>query len=324
LARRRATKREQPVGKLPRHRAIARPRRRSAEPRRVRLTPEAVAAAAQIACLVEVQAVKPGNVSRGRDLPGLTYRDFVLSATCIGPSFRRASGRADRAGVGRLILDAVRATRRHVKTNTNLGVILLLAPLASAALSRGRGPLRDRLRRALRGLTVADARLAYQAIRLARPGGLGNVGDQDLSRPPTRTLLDCMRLAAGRDAIAREYATDFETTFTVGLPTLRALRARHLPLPDAATQTYLTLLASQPDTLIARKRGAAQARKVSVMARRVLEAGGLLTPRGRKMVEALDRRLRRPRPPLNPGATADLTVAALFLSLLEEFGVSGR
>ncbi len=271
-----------------------------------------------------MQAAKPGNVSRGHDLPGLTYRDFVLSATCIGPAFRRTSGGATRAGVGRLILDAVRATRCHVKTNTNLGIILLLAPLARAALSHGRGPLRERLRVVLRGLTVADARLAYQAIRLARPGGLGRVDQQDLSRPPTLTLLECMRLAAARDAIAREYAADFETIFTVGLPTLRALRARHLPLPDAATQTYLTLLARQPDTLIARKRGAALARKVSRMARRVLEAGGLLTPRGRKMVEALDRRLRRSRPPLNPGATADLTAAVLFLSLVEEVSGCGR
>src|SRR2546422_228060 len=88
-----------------------------------------IAAAAQTACLMDVMAPKPGNVGRGRDLPGLTYRDFVLSAYAIGPAFRRHA----RGRTGRLILEAIRTTRRHVATNTNLGIVLLLAPLARAA-----------------------------------------------------------------------------------------------------------------------------------------------------------------------------------------------
>jgi len=286
-----------------------------ARPRRAAL----IAAAAQTACLMEVMAPKPGNVSRGRDLPGLTYGDFVLSACAIGPAFHRHL----RGPVGRLVLQAVRGTRRQVRTNTNLGIILLLAPLARAALE-SRGPFRDRLRRLLLALDVQDARDAYRAIRLAGAGGLGKVKEQDVGAAPTLSLLECMRLAAGRDAVGREYATGFETTLLVGLPALRRLRHRHTPLPVAIAQTYLILLAASPDTLIARRHGIEAARAVRLSARRVLRAGGFLTGRGRALAENLDRDLRGARPPRNPGATADLTVASLFLWLLDDQGLLGR
>ncbi len=272
-----------------------------------------MAAAAQIACLLDVTAAKPGNVSRGRDLPGLTYRDLVLSATAIGPAFRDAGRRR----VGELVLEAIRRTRRVVRTNTNLGIVLLLAPLARAAGGRRAGELRRRLAGVLRDLDVRDARLAYRAIRLAGAGGLGSVPAQDVARTPTGTLLECMRLAAGRDAIAREYASDFRTTFTVGLPTLRRLRARHLSLAHAISQTYLSILAGATDTLIARRHGTEAAERVSRAAAAALQAGGVLTASGRRRIAALDRRLRASRPPQNPGATADLTVAALMALLLE-------
>jgi triphosphoribosyl-dephospho-CoA synthase len=275
-------------------------------------TAEQVAGAVQAACLLELQAFKPGNARRGGDLPGLTYRDLVLSATAIGPAFRRLA----RGRIGRLVLQAVRDTRRHVRTNTNLGIILMLAPLARAALLRG-GPLRARLRRVLRNLDRRDARDVYGAIRLARPGGLGRVARQDVRSTPTATLLDCMRLAAARDAVAREYATDYRTVFEIVLPALRRLRARRVAPPVAIAQAYLTLLAARPDTLITRKAGPDEAREVSRQAARALAAGGMLAPRGRALAERLDRRLRRARPPLNPGATADLTVAALCVLILE-------
>src|SRR5207249_5016253 len=142
---------------------------------------------------------------------------------------------------------------------------LLLAPLARAALAKG-GTYHDRLRRVLQDLDLRDARDAYRAIRLAEPGGLGRVAEQDVRAAPTRSLVECMRLAAGRDAIAREYATGFETTLGLGLPSLRRLRERHLPLPQAIAQTYLTLLADRPDTLLARRHGTEAARRVTGMA----------------------------------------------------------
>jgi triphosphoribosyl-dephospho-CoA synthase len=274
-----------------------------------------IAAAAQAACLLEATVPKPGNVSRGKDLPGLSYRDLLLSATCIGPAF----GRLATKRVGRVILEAIRDTRRRVGTNTNLGIVLLLAPLARAALLRG-GGLRVRLRRVLRGLNVADARDAYRAIRLADPGGLGRAPQEDVSGEPRRSLLGCMRLAGRRDAIAREYATGYRATFVCGLKALRAARRRGAPPRRAIIQTFLALLARAPDTHLMRRHGPRAACAVSREARSILANGGALTARGRRLIAALDRRLRSARPPLNPGATADLTAAVLFVALLEGDG----
>jgi len=277
------------------------------------LTPRLVAAAAEAACLLELRAEKPGNVWRGHDRPGLRYRDLLVSAQAIEPVFlRRARGR-----VGRLVLEAVRATRRHVATNTNLGIILLLAPLAKAALLGGPGGLRTRVRRVLRGLDVQDARHVYAAIRLARPGGLGRVPEQDVRRPPTRDLLAIMRLAEGRDAVAREYATAYAATFSVAAPALRRLRAAGLPIEPAIVETFLVLLAANPDTLIARRHGNRAAAAVSRAAAEALRRGGTRAPAGLMAIRRLDQRLSRARPPINPGATADLLTAALFVWLVE-------
>ena len=278
-----------------------------------RLTPRLVAAAVEAACLLEVRAPKPGNVSRGRDRPGLRYRDYLASAQAIEPVFRRKST----GSVGRLVLEAVRATRRHAGTNTNLGIILLLAPLAKAALQHGQGGLRARLRRTLDDLTVQDARDAYAAIRLARPGGLGRVQEQDVRRSPTQDLLACMRLAADRDAVAREYATAFDTTFRAGVASLRMLRTWEIPLEAAIVETFLVLLATTPDSLIRRRHGDTKARKVSEMAASALLLGGTRSTLGRQAIRRLDEKLSGARPPMNPGTTADLLTAALFVWLLE-------
>ena len=256
---------------------------------------------------------KPGNVSRGRDLPSLAFRDFVLSAQAIGHAFRSCARRS----VGGLILHAVRETRRHVATNTNLGIVLLLAPLAHAAARPGRRSLRVRLRETLRALDRKDARDAYEAIRMAKPGGLGRTTAQDISERPSATLLECMRLGSDRDAIAREYVTDFSTTFELAVPTLTRMRERHAPLPQAIVETYLTVLSGIPDTLITRKHGPREADAVSREASSILSDGGPATESGRRQLERFDERLRAARPPLNPGTTADLTAAALFVWILE-------
>src|SRR5919198_145650 len=128
----------------------------------------AVARAAQLACVLEASAEKPGNVTPSHDFGDTSYEDMLRSGIALGPEL----GRAGERGVGETVLAGVRATRTVAGANTNLGIALLLAPLARAALSDGRGPLRERLREVLRALTVDDARAAYAAIRLAGAGGL--------------------------------------------------------------------------------------------------------------------------------------------------------
>ena len=283
-------------------------------------TPADVAAAAQLACLLEVSAPKPGNVSPGRHFHDTRYEDFLASAVAIGPALSDATLHP----LGTTIRSAVEATRRWTRSNTNLGIVLLLAPLARAALRSGepvpsgaRGTLRERLTRVLAETTVADAAQVYAAIRQAGPGGLGETAAEDVSDTPTVTLREAMALAADRDAVAREYVTDFALTFEVGVPAVRAARQEGLGWTEAAVEAYLTLLASTPDTHIARKLGQAEAEAVSRRAGEVRAAGGTRSDVGRKALAALDAELRDPRNRRNPGTTADLTCAALFVVILE-------
>lgn len=296
--------------------------------------PEAeVARAATLACRLEAGAQKPGNVFPERPVRGLRYEDFVASADAVGPVL----GEAGTRGVGGTILRAIEATRRVVRGNTNLGIVLLLAPLARAARSTDAavpGPdgvpgaegaptaggrqsaLRARLHEVLEALDVEDARLAYRAIRLAKPGGMGRRADQDVSGEPDVSLLDAMRLAADRDSVAREYATDFETTFTTGLPLLRQTLVAGLPLPSAVVELYLELLRRTADTLVERRFGRDAATEVSLRAGAALEAG----PRGSDArdtaVRELDAWLREEGRGWSPGTTADLVAAVLFVWLL--------
>ena len=180
-----------------------------------------IAALAQLACLLEVSAPKPGNVSPGRHFADLTYEDFLTSAVAIGPAFMRVADQP----VGETIRQAIELTACWTRTNTNLGIVLLLAPLARAVTRGGSGELRSALRHVLDEMTVEDARDVYAAIRRARPGGLGRSDTQDVASEPDVTLLEVMRLAADRDGIAREYATAFAVTFERGSPTLSRARA---------------------------------------------------------------------------------------------------
>ena len=279
-----------------------------------------IAHTAQMACLLEVCAPKPGNVNRQHDFADSRFEDFLLSALAIGPALEKAG----RAGIGQTILRATRDTRRLVGTNTNLGIILLLAPLAKACLINQDGQaiqlekVRQALGELLGNLTVEDAKKAYAAIRLAHPGGLGWSTQADVAQPPAITLFQAMLLAQERDAVAREYVTNFAITFTTGYPSLRDARKSGAELSMAIVQAYLSILRQVPDTLIARKRDIDVANQVSRWAAQVLDAGGVFTEQGLQALATLDQRLRDEAHTLNPGTTADLTTASLFLYLLEQ------
>ncbi len=275
-------------------------------------TPEDVAVAAQLACLLEASAPKPGNVSPERHFHDTRYEDFLASAVAIGPALSAAGRRP----LGRTIHAAAEATARWARANTNLGIILLLAPLTRAAVRAG-GTLRQRVGGVLAETTVEDSVEVYAAIRLARPGGLGRAVVEDVAAPPTVTLREAMALAAERDAVAREYVTDFATTFEVGAPALLAARADGLAWGDAIVEAFLVLLGAGPDTHIARKLGPETAEAISRRAREVTAVGGVRHPAGREALARLDAELRDPTNSRNPGTTADLTCAALFVVILE-------
>jgi triphosphoribosyl-dephospho-CoA synthase len=266
-------------------------------------TADGVAGAAQLACVLEVSAEKPGNITPRHDFSDTSYEDMLRSAIAVGPELARAGER----GVGETVRAVVEASRRAAPTNTNLGIALLLAPLAKSALEAG--PLRGRLAATLRALDVADARAAYVAIRVSGAGGLQERVEHDVRSEPAVGLREAMASAAERDSIASEYVTDYALTFDTGLPALCAALGAGLAVRDAIVELHLRLLARTPDTLIARKAGAEAAERVSAAARDVLA--------GRQTLQSFDASLRTDGNRLNPGTTADLVTATVFVALLE-------
>jgi triphosphoribosyl-dephospho-CoA synthase len=265
---------------------------------------------AQIACLLEVTAQKPGNVHRVADLPGLHFIDFLLSATAIAEPLDRAAT----AGVGRAVYEAVVATRRVVNTNTNLGIVLLLAPLAAVPIGID---LPDGIEAVLAATTVEDAKWVYRAIRLAAPGGLGEVPEQDVKDEPTVTLREAMVLAADRDLIARQFADGYRVVFDDALPALQRALGAGQPLEMAIIAGYLTVLAHHPDSLVARKHGLAAAGTISDLADRLLATGWPNCVDAEARRREFDTWLRQPSHRFNPGTSADLVTAALFVGLRE-------
>src|SRR5215212_1251488 len=190
-------------------------------------TADSVAGAAQLACVLELSAEKPGNITPTHDFHDTSYEDMLRSAIAVGPELARAGER----GVGETVLAVVEASRRAASANTNLGMALLLAPLAKAALEDG--PLRARLGAILRALDVADARAAYAAIRLSGAGGLDERVEHDVRSEPTLGLRGAMASAAERDSVASEYVKDYALTFETGLPAFVAALGAGLAVREA-------------------------------------------------------------------------------------------
>ena len=264
-----------------------------------------------LACTLEALARKPGNVHRGRDFDDLHLLDFLLASSAIVRALDRARGE----GVGRAVLAGVEETRGVVATNVNLGLLLILAPLAAVQPKRAIG---EDLPRVLRELSISDARLVYRAIRRAEPGGLGSVEEQDVRGEPTVTLREAMALASERDMIARQYVEDFAQVFDPTFSTLSALVEEGRPLEVAIIAAHLRLLADFPDTLIARRRGREEALEASRRAGEVLGAGWPDSSRAVELAARFDAWLRAEGHSRSPGTTADLVAGALYIAFREE------
>jgi triphosphoribosyl-dephospho-CoA synthase len=191
-------------------------------------------------------------------------------------------------------------------------MILLLTPLAAAPQTIN---LADGVEWVLSETTQEDARLVYQAILLASPGGIGRVDEQDVAGEPTMTLRQVMALAADRDLVARQYASGYQEIFHEVLPLIReSLQGGH-PLETAIIAAFLGTLARHPDSLIVRKAGRDVALSASSKAAEVLQAGWPGTSESHHRLQELDAWLRSRGNQLNPGTTADLVTAALFVAL---------
>ena len=277
------------------------------------LTRAQIRAAYLTACRAELQALKPGNVHVFAEGHGMRVADFEASAVAS------AGALTDPAlPVGERILRAVRRSRRAVGCNTNLGILLLCAPLAVAAEGGGAPDLRLRLRRVLGKLGRQDATAVFSAIALANPGGLGESPRHDVRRPPRVTLLTAMEEARRRDRIAGQYASAYRDVFRIGLPRLAVALSRWGEEGPAISAAFLAFLSGFPDSHVRRKFGLGVARTLCRRAgrldRRLMREG--LSPALHADLLAFDAELKAAG--INPGTSADLTVATLFAGALQQ------
>lgn len=261
----------------------------------------------------EVDALKPGNVHRFAGGHGMRYEDFITSAEVATPVLCEPG-----AAVGRRVLNAVLATQEAVGTNTNLGMLLLFAPILAAAERRAAAAtLQNTVRNVLAALHKPDAEDVFAAIRAAAPGGLGHAPRYDVHFPPDCSLQAAMAAAADRDLVARQYQDGFEEVFGFGLGALREFERRWGDLEWATVGCYLRFLAGFPDSHIRRKSGAEVAERIRQRSGAVLRQFEKKKNPGSAvgMLLEYDKELKDAR--VNPGTSADLTAASLLVYRLE-------
>lgn len=285
------------------------------------LTAAETEAAFLAACEAELTALKPGNVHVYASGHRMQVSDFRKSAAAAAPHIANP-----RLAAGTRIRRAMAATMEAAGCNTNLGILLLSAPLAIAGQDRTGAPFRDVLSRVLDTLGTRDAAETFAAIRIANPAGLGKVPQADVKDPAGVTLKEAMRLAAGRDRIARAYVTGYSDILGFGLRTLAGARASAGgDGQDPVTALHMSFLARFPDSHIRRKHGLAIARSVRDEARALQ---GTWNPpigaRSRSKLLGFDQDLKARG--LNPGTTADMVVATLLAETIIAAGsaASGR
>lgn len=275
----------------------------------------------RLACELEATAAKPGNVHPGTAFADLTHAELLAAGAAIAPAFDAAAGRR----LGATILAAVSASRRVTRSNANLGIVLVAAPLA--AVPDGEPPGPAAVARVLAGLVPDDAHDCWEAIKAARPGGMGTRDRWDIAGAPPEDLLAAMRSAAPHDQIARLWARGYEPLFAGPVTDLEQELLAGRDLGDAIVRAFLRQLAREPDSLIARKHGPRAAERVSARAAATLAVApedwpdatraferDLLTGRGFGDLVVPEGGVRPGT--INPGTTADLVAAALYVLLV--------
>lgn len=272
------------------------------------ISPPAVKQAYLEACEAELQAFKPGNVGVHSEGHDMTVADFRHSASASAPALSDPA-----LPLGEKIYRAVAATRERVGCNTNLGIVLLCAPLAQADMQRHQGEtLRESLARVLDNTTQEDAGWVYQAIRLAAPGGLGESDAEDVRSSPTVSLREAMKIAENRDRIAWQYTNYYRNVFDLAIPSYH--RGLNLWGDEswAVVTVFTELLLAFPDSHIERKFGERFSRMVADKMTLVQQAMTDASQPGQalQVLRAVDGEFKSAG--VNPGTTADLTVACLL------------
>ncbi|ELZ03079.1 triphosphoribosyl-dephospho-CoA synthase [Natrialba aegyptia] len=268
----------------------------------------------ELALLLEVASTpKPGNVDRHRDLDDLRFEHFLAGAVGARDGLEMAATDSE---IGPAFERAIEGMAAQEGDNTQFGALLLLVPLVRAARD---GLSRSAVESVVEQTTVADAAAFYRAfehVDVFVPDPPADMAPLDVRRGSDAipalearelTLFDVMDRSVPGDDVAREWTTGFERSFAAA----DRLAATTGPLPDRAAAVFLSLLANRPDTLVANRHDEATAREVSQRAAALADRNAIATDRDAVetfATELVDRGI-------NPGTTADITAAGLFIAL---------
>lgn len=288
-----------------------------------------IAKLVQIASVLEVSGYpKPGNVHRTRNFDDMVFEDFLISGVVIGETIKEATTQAKTIGenyndaeLGRFILEAVQETDKWIANNTNLGIVMMCVPIAcSAAISNNFDEIQSNVSILMDNTTVEDAVNLYDAINIADAGGMGDQDEFDVMsekakdelRANNQTMYDVLKISAGWDRLANELTSSMPVCFDIGYTTFSKLKSDSIN--KATVLTFLTILSQVPDTLISRKYGDEVAQDVSDKVKELLtfKDDDIFLDK----LNEFDDYLYNNK--FNPGTTADLTAASIFISYLKD------
>ncbi|MDR2544438.1 MAG: triphosphoribosyl-dephospho-CoA synthase [Methanobrevibacter sp.] len=299
------------------------------------LSPNKIAQIAQISSILEASGYpKPGNVHRTHDFQDMVFEDFLISGIVIGDAVREATSevlkinpqiKSDEAFLGKYILKAVKETDEWIANNTNLGIIMLLIPIAcSGAISNNLTELQSNVGMLMENTNSLDAVSLYKAIGIAKAGGMGSQDEFDVTSiqaqkeliSKNQTMYDVLKISASWDSLADELTSKMPITFNIGFKTFSNLK-KDYALNISTVLTFLTILSNVPDTLISRKYGEEKAKEVSNLSKELLRFDDYASIDFKNKLIEFDDFLFENR--LNPGTTADLTAASIMINYLNDF-----
>ncbi|MDR2873988.1 MAG: triphosphoribosyl-dephospho-CoA synthase [Methanobrevibacter sp.] len=299
------------------------------------ISPDDVAKIAQISSVLEVSGYpKPGNVHRTRDFHDMIFEDFLISGIVIGNVVKEASKHGyeinqskkyDNAQIGKYILKAVKETDKWIANNTNLGIVMMIIPIAiSGVMSNNLKELRNNIGLLMNNTTPFDAVSLYKAINIANAGGMGNQDEFDVSNDKAQdkllskkqSMYDVLKISASWDSLANELTSKMPITFDIGFKTFTNYRKTY-SINNSTVLTFLRILSNVPDTLISRKYSKEKAEEISILSKELLECDDFFTSSFNRKLKEFDDFLFENK--LNPGTTADLTASSIMISYLNDF-----
>jgi triphosphoribosyl-dephospho-CoA synthase len=278
------------------------------------LTENQVKMAFEYACKLDVFSIKPGNVFHGYPAYGMTHKDFLQSSMACSDIICEQN-----MDIGEKILECVKSSMDVVGCNTNLGIILLCVPIVEALyMDKNHIFNQSNLKKVISNINEDQTKKIYKAINVANAGGMGLKDEFDLNNNKSKgfTILEAMNFASSYDYIAEEYSNNFNNIINTISVNWRKYFKQMGSGENATTATFLNLISSNPDSLIARKYGLDKAKAVSEGFKAISnQYCASKNPNNlNNQLLLLDSELKIQG--LNPGTTADVVVASIFLNRL--------